>query len=326
MVSEAAAKDITPMERVKCNLCGSNDTALLFTLPDLLFNSQATSTLVRCKQCGLVYQNPRPCLSEMGNYYPDEYECYQPHIQNKKKSRLLTLLEQYGLKKRCMKIVRYQRAGRLLDIGCSIGLFLKGMEQYPGWQLSGVEISRYAAAVARQDPRLTIYDGTLDDQAFPPSSFDAVTLWDVLEHLHDPNGAVKKINQLLAPNGLIVIRVPNPESWLAKLFGRYWVGYEPPRHLFVFEKRHLAELLEKNGFEIIDTSYDIGSYMNFAFNVRMYLAGKNVRPAVRTWVEKFMYHPLSRLILGGIFYIPSLLLPGTALTVVACRNKAVSPK
>jgi 2-polyprenyl-3-methyl-5-hydroxy-6-metoxy-1,4-benzoquinol methylase len=313
------------MECVKCNLCGSDDTTFMYTLSDLLFNTPAKSTLVRCNHCGLVYQNPRPTPAEIGAYYPDNYECYQPRIQATKKSRLLTAIERYGLEKRCHKITRYRKTGKLLDVGCSIGLFLKGMERFPGWQLSGVEISPYAASIARQDPQLAIYDGSLDDQEFQPAAFDAITLWDVLEHLHDPNAAMGEINRLLSPDGLVVIRVPNPGSWLAKLFGRYWVGYEPPRHLYVFGKRHLASLLEKNGFKILETSYDIGSYMNFAFNVRMYMAGKNYSTERRSTVAKFLYHPLSRLVFGALFYLLTLVLPGSALTVVARKTHAIDP-
>ena len=121
MVGSAIWKQFASiMEQVLCNLCGHSEYTIEHKGPDLLFNNrQELFTLVKCTNCGLIYQNPRPTSEEVGKYYPTEYE---PFFQETKQSWFLKTLYHYGVDKRSRivnSLKRNREGGRLLDIGCS---------------------------------------------------------------------------------------------------------------------------------------------------------------------------------------------------------------
>jgi 2-polyprenyl-3-methyl-5-hydroxy-6-metoxy-1,4-benzoquinol methylase len=290
-------------------------------LTDLLLEyDEVKTTLVRCQDCGLVYQNPRPTLDEIGVHYPAEYESYNPETDNKSMPRLLRKAVEYGINKRCRFVIRQKKQGRLLDIGCATGTFLRGMAKYPGWELNGVEISEHAAKIAREAYSLNVFNGTLEEAAYPEHYFDAITLWDVLEHLHDPSSSLDEIHRILKPDGVIVFRIPNLGSWDAKLFGPYWAGLDAPRHLYVFDQHTLNALLTKTGFEVREMSCKIGSYPTFVLSVRFWMAAKGISPAKRASIQKILSHPISRLLSAPFFYVNSMGRHGPLLTVTAAKR------
>lgn len=306
------------MESVICNFCGSAQTAPFGVVPDLLLERlNVKATLVRCRQCGLVYQNPRPTLAEMGEHYPPEYEPYVDHAAQPKRNWLLQKAIQHGTNKRCRFVTRHKPSGRLLDIGCAMGGFLLGMRDLGGWTVAGVEVNHAVAAAARQRHGLEVFAGTLDEAAYPAASFDAVTLWDVLEHLHDPGQTLTEIHHVLQDEGIVVIRVPNLASWDATLFGTAWAGLDAPRHLYIFTPESLTALLEKAGFQVLEHSCAIGSYMTFVLSIRFWLTARGVSVKTKDRISKLLYHPLARLISAPLFYLVSLTRRGPLLVTVA---------
>ncbi|MBE0410916.1 MAG: class I SAM-dependent methyltransferase [Anaerolineales bacterium] len=310
------------MQTLMCNLCHSNDFELLYKLPDLLLQrEQVISTFVRCKQCGLVLQNPRPNIEEMSFHYPPEYDSYTTALNNNQTPWLLQKAYRYGIEKRGRIVRNHKKSGRLLDIGCATGVFLAGMKVHPEWELIGVEINKQAAEIAREQNQLNVVHGTLEDAGFPSEFFDAVTMWDVLEHLHDPSSSLKEIHRILKPDGVLVFRVPNLNSWDAKLFGAAWAGLDAPRHLYVFDPQTLSSLLAKNNFEIHKMGCNIGSYPTFLLSLRFWLLAKGIPESIRMTVLKILHHPIMRVISSPLFFVYGLGLRGPLITVVATKRE-----
>ncbi|MFN3705027.1 MAG: class I SAM-dependent methyltransferase, partial [Thermoflexales bacterium] len=184
------------------------------------------------------------------------------------------------------------------------------------WDLLWLEPSSPAAEAARR-LGLRVITGTLEETDFSARCFDAVTLWDVIEHLHDPAGALRRIARILKPDGILVIRTPNFDSWEARLFGRYWAGLEPPRHLFVFTPRTLGAMLAQAGFAIRHQDCRSGGYMAFLRSVQFRLTFSCLSDRLRALLMGVLYHPLARAIAAPFFTLSSLGLKGGQMVLVA---------
>ena len=309
------------METVGCNLCEGRSAKPAYQLTDLLLERLDTQViLVKCDTCGLVYQNPRPTMEEIGAYYPPEYESYQPLSGQKKLPWLLGKAYQYGTDKRCRIVTRLQQnGGRLLDVGCATGNFLMGMKRLPNWELYGVEPNEHAARVA-QENGLNVFVGVLEQARYPDNFFDAVTLWDVLEHLHDPKTSLKEIFRILKPGGLLVVRVPNLDSWDAGIFRRAWAGLDAPRHLYVFDRRTLSQILEQAGLRVKYLRSEIGSYPTFVLSVRFWLVQTGVHEGVRQAILHVLLHSIARILFAPFFYVYSLNSRGPLVTASAIKG------
>jgi len=308
------------MEDTACNLCGNTNAAqIIFDLPDfLLHRKEVSATFVKCVSCGLVYQNPRPTFVEMAAHYPPDYESYAPEPDAENSSWLLRQAIRYGVAKRCRYVTRHKRAGRLLDVGCATGIFLQGIRNSGKWEPYGVEINEQVAHIAREHG-LDVRSGTLEQAGFAEGFFDVVTLWDVLEHLHDPAGSLREIYRILKPDGLLVIRVPNASSWDSRLFGRYWAGLDAPRHLYVFTPVTLDALLAANHFRIIARSSQMGTYPTFLLSLRFWSGARDKPSKARDILVKFLYHPVMRLLSAPLFYMRGLGLRGPLVVATATK-------
>nr|WP_169308113.1 class I SAM-dependent methyltransferase [Oscillochloris trichoides] len=260
------------MESIKCPLCDSDKSITRYTIPDSLLGIPGLFVLVECAECGLLYQNPRPTRESIGYYYPPEYNIYiSPPWSNP--NLLQKILHLYGIKKRWNFVLRHapKRIGkrRILDIGCATGVFLAAGDD--SWQKIGVELSPQAAEQARYLFGLHVYTGMLEQAPLVGQKFDVITLWDVLEHLHDPLASLAYIRELLSPDGVCIIRVPNLSSWEAQFCGRYWGGLEQPRHLFIPDDRTIEQMLSRAGFSIIESASLGGTYHVFMQSWKFWL-------------------------------------------------------
>lgn len=312
------------MEYVPCNLCQSTAFDPLYIhVPDLLLNrSEVCSTLVRCTTCGLIYQNPRPLSREMDQHYPEMYDWYGPALQKQGMSFLARMAYSYGFTRQAGYLLKYKTGGRLLDVGCSVGLFLMEMRRNASWQVSGLEINHTAAEIARLKNHLHVITGTLETAALPAQEYDAVTVWNVLEHLADPCVALQEIHHVLKDDGVLVIRVPNAASWEAAWFGATWAGLDLPRHLFVFDLTTLTQLLRKTGFRVIASDRKAGSYTNFLLSLRFWLTNRNpsADPSQNSLL-KFLSTPFMRLLASPFFFVPGIFQKGPLLTVTAIKSR-----
>jgi SAM-dependent methyltransferase len=270
---------VLDLEPVACPLCGADAATLLFEQGDLALGVPGRFPLARCRGCGLRYQNPRVRADQLSLAYPP---CYAAHTREPDLSRTVRRLGPGGrwlLARRlgyrhldpgpvsaaervratlaARRIVKsfppWAGRGRLLDVGCASGKFLRQMAAV-GWTCAGIEQDVQAAAKAR---RVTadVFTGGPMDAPFPPSSFDLVTAFHVLEHLPDPLGALRRMLTWLAPGGSVVIEVPNVGGVGGRLFGRYWSGLDMPRHLVHFTPATLTALAERAGGRVVAISH-----------------------------------------------------------------------
>jgi 2-polyprenyl-3-methyl-5-hydroxy-6-metoxy-1,4-benzoquinol methylase len=222
------------LQYVRCHLCGQDRTRLLFRRRDarLLVSAQSFD-VVQCRSCSVVYVNPRPTETEIQRYYTSEFYEADLSPEQALESNRPRLEAMY----RC---VQHLSSGRLLDIGCYKGEFLRVM-QIHGWQVHGVEFHPRPPNLFELD----IHYGSLDTACFQPHSFDLVTMWAVLEHVYEPKKMLQNIHKLLRPAGRLIILVPNFNSIPA----RFMRHDDVPRHVTMFSKRTLSEMLAITGYQ-----------------------------------------------------------------------------
>ena len=251
------------MEYVNCNLCGLDETQVLFRKKDKFGISQDEFHVVECQRCGLLYVNPRPTIEEMGRFYPETYSWKETLEADSFLTRLVRGLEKgyryHLLKNEASKVLKFtgRNAGRVLDIGCGTGDRLdvwrsKGFEAY------GVETSP-SADYARDHLKLNVVRGDLFSAHFPDQFFDLVMLYNVLEHTHSPGAVCQEVHRILKKNGCLIIQVPNKDSLQGKIFGKRWAAFDVPRDLYYFSIKTLQNLLEEIGFRV----FKVDHFMNW---------------------------------------------------------------
>ena len=234
------------MQTIDCNLCGSDKSKEIFCARDFTFASGERFRYVKCPECGLVFLSPRPSPDEIDKYYPDVY--YQEYGEGPRELEFLR--SDYS-----EVIAGIRPPGRILDLGSQKGVFLKRMQD-KGWEGFGVDISEKACRIAKTDYGLkNIYAGNILDIDFPEDYFDVITLWHVVEHLHEPLHVMQKLRRLLKPDGILVAECPNIGSISAKLFGARWQPLDAPRHLYQFSGRTLRDLMRRAGFMVNKVDY-----------------------------------------------------------------------
>lgn len=187
-------------------------------------------SVYRCSHCGVGQTVPTP--DDLVRYYASYHGNRHGISAAYCVRRRLRLLHQSA---------RPLGGRRLLDIGCGDGAFLAAARK-AGWQTAGTEMEPDAARSLGLDVRCDLEQFAGEEQ------FDCVTLWHSLEHLRDPRTTLSRIKEMLRPDGALLVAVPDNSGWQAKLFGRHWLHLDVPRHLFHFDRRSLAALLEGAGF------------------------------------------------------------------------------
>jgi SAM-dependent methyltransferase len=306
-------------EHISCLLCGTNDSIVLHELADYQTSLPGNFAFVKCKHCGLLYLNPRPSVVDIGNYYPRSYSPYsrrQPHEM----PRLQRWQARYGLWKRSRVLLQRQATGRVLDVGCGFGQFLVAM-QSAGWETVGLDIQSEAVEHLIHNLGIEAYQCRIEESIFPDRIFDAITFWDSLEHLHHPQDALLKAYDLLKPDGWVVLRVPSVDSLDARLFGRYWAGWDAPRHLTVFSRQTVHDFLTKAGFTVERSWCMSGSHASFILSVRFLLANKS---GLAHWFRQLgiliVSNPVAKIMMAPYFYLIDRLQLGPEITILARKE------
>ncbi len=288
------------METVNCLLCGHAGSTPRIQGWDRMCDVPGVYTLSECDRCGFLFLSPRPDAVEIKRHYPDEYPFYSSFFDQPPRVRSLGL---YELDKRCQTTVDAANGGRdVLDIGCAVGDFLSTMRER-GWCVRGVEPDPGAAEYARQRHGIDVFTGYLDDAPYPAESFDAVTMWEVLEHTPQPVDTLRRVFELLRPGGAIVLSVPNRSSLQSRVLGTYWIGNDFPRHYSVFSPGHMRQALSTAGFaepRVFSHRGRLGAMHNelvcFLGSVDLWLRGgdrgRGARRAVERVVAPVVLSPL----------------------------------
>ncbi len=233
-------------EYMDCPLCNQNDTSALFTVGEY--------PIVKCRSCGLVRVHEIPGPDVLERHYSDEYYAgrtddtgyYDYEAERKALAK--------GFRNRLQRLKGYAPSGRLLDVGCALGFLLAEAQQL-GWKPYGIDRAAYGINWARQNLGIeNLFAGRIADAPFPRASFDAVTMIDVLEHVTDPVKEITSIARLTKPGGIFMLDIWDIGSTTAKLAGPHWPIICPPDHLFYFDKKTIAMLLEMCGFSILSIS------------------------------------------------------------------------
>lgn len=303
------------VETTACANCGSSESAPLYTLGDYLYHVDGEFSVQRCVRCGLVYLSPRPTRAAITRYYPASYSPYRRAIQDERSGVMRWMRRRKIVKRRQAVERRVSRLpGDLLDAGCSTGIFMDEMRS-AGWRVIGIEISAETAAYARRRLGLDVIQGDLPGAGLAPESFDAVTMFDVLEHTYDPPAVLAWVWRVLRPGGVAALTFPNWESLDRRLFGKYWIGYDAPRHLHVFPRSVIQRMLEDAGFQVVDNRCLFGGYFTFVMSLRAWLRADG--SGAGRLAEKTINFPGIRLPFEPLFMLLDRLGKGSNRFIVA---------
>ena len=233
---------------VACNFCGAVESALMIVKDGF--------RVVRCCHCDLVFVGNPPDQGFLTKHYS-----FETGYHEELKSNPASIAFHDAEARRNLALLsRYRKGGTLLDIGCSTGLFL-AKARAAGWVVHGNEYSADSAQVARATHGLDVVSGTLQTNSFATTSFDVVTLWDVLEHIPDPQATLRLAATLLKPGGLLIVKTPNVDGlyprWSLKAspYVGFWGHAEPPGHLFQFSVSTLTRMVITAGLDPINVTH-----------------------------------------------------------------------
>ena len=242
---ETTGRDLL-FENVACGLCGATDPKPVLAGRDRLMGIPGTFRLVRCRECGFIYQDPRPLAASLQDFYGPGYG---PHTTHPGKRRRMRIYQQRIIDKVCGIAGSSFGTRTLLDVGCGAGDLLALARQL-GWEVAGVE----PAAVIEAPPDALIV-ADLSDRALDGQRFDLVVMSHSLEHMREPSRALARIRELISPAGLLFIAVPNIASLEARLFRNRWYPLDLPRHLYHFTPKTLRAMLRNTGFRVTRIQY-----------------------------------------------------------------------
>ncbi len=242
------------MSRQTCRLCSSDDLELHFEVRG--------STLDRCGGCGFVQVRDQPSAAELAAIYGDGYFAKGKYddefAQRRENGRRLDLLARAGV----------PAGARVLDVGCATGDFIAvAAERFDMW---GLDVSPFATGLARErNPAVAsqIFTGFIEDQRFESAFFDAIVMWDVVEHIWDPRTVLRRLVEHLRPGGSLILSTPDIGAVTARLMRRRWAFMTPPEHLGFFSQPSLTFLLEQDLGLRTTSSQTSGKWANVGFLV-----------------------------------------------------------
>lgn len=266
----------TSLETTNCPVCNSDKEMPFLHAPDR-FRPQAGPVfrIVQCRDCGFIYVNPRPDSASIGQFYQDAG--YQPFLSTKSSrslwDRLYDFVRRFTVPAKRRKLQKFRTSGALLDIGCGTGEFLHEMSRH-GWQVAGIEKDENAVKFARTHYGLRqVRNQELEDCQFEAKSFDIITMWHVLEHVHRPKELLMQAAALLNPDGIMAVAMPNIASRDARFYGENWVPLEAPRHLSHFTPAAVAQLCERLQLRLIEyQQMPVDAYYNCLMSEKLLLA------------------------------------------------------
>jgi len=232
----------------RCPICGSEALVPALQVRDHTCSLRLFQ-FTDCLDCSFRFTNPRPTLDAIGNFYLSNNYISHGHSEGGILERVYRFVRQRAIRRKHRMIAKYKPSGHILDFGCGTGDFL-GYLRSRGYQVVGVEPSIRARELAVQNHSLVVVPFI---NALPAlEQFHVTTMWHVLEHVHDVRETLRKVYARMALGALLVVAVPDRESWDAEFYGADWAAYDAPRHLSHFRRKDMCQLLADQGFELLN--------------------------------------------------------------------------
>jgi len=226
-----------------CPLCLSNKIISTISSKDYSISKEPFE-IWQCTQCNFLFTQNIPDEESIGSYYASEE--YISHSDTKKGivNRLYHIARKIMLGKKYRLIKKISSGKTILDIGCGTGYFLNDMKD-KGFQTLGIEINEQARDFGKQHFGLNILPPEKLLSGKINQKFNVITLWHVLEHLYQPGLYLQRISELLDSKGVLILALPNPDSFDAQFYQKYWAGFDVPRHIWHFTPQTIAKFVSE---------------------------------------------------------------------------------
>ncbi|MCX6277371.1 MAG: class I SAM-dependent methyltransferase [Bacteroidetes bacterium] len=230
-----------------CPICNKTKFILFSSIKDH-FLSKETFHVMQCTACGFRFLNPRPDAADISYYY--QSKDYISHDASKKDliSHIYKLARNISIRNKYNLVRQYCETGAILDFGCGTGEFLAYCKKMKH-QVVGVELNNKARDFAINQQKIEVFND-INTYELNLRTFDCITMWHVLEHVHDLSQTLKRINSLLSNSGILIIAVPNCNSPDARKYKTFWAAYDVPRHLYHFTTESFTRLAHRHHFII----------------------------------------------------------------------------
>lgn len=232
-----------------CPVCQSSKIGPALTAKDHTV-SQENFSIWECQNCQFRFTQEIPVESRIGRYYQSEEYISHSNTSKGLINQLYQWVRNYTLKQKRKLVQRLsgKKEGSILDIGCGTGEFLGTMKQ-AGWTTLGLEPDEGAREMAAKEQGVTVHESEHLFQLSDPT-YDVISMWHVLEHVHRLHEYLEQIRSLIQPDGTLLIAVPNYRSKDAEQYQAEWAAYDVPRHLYHFSAGNMKKLLGQHGFEL----------------------------------------------------------------------------
>jgi 2-polyprenyl-3-methyl-5-hydroxy-6-metoxy-1,4-benzoquinol methylase len=234
-----------------CPVCKGTTLRPFLTCKDYTVSKEEFK-IISCSGCSFKFTNPRPEDEVLGNYYKSEEYISHSNTSKGVISKLYKTVRNYTLKKKLKLVNQHVSRGTILDYGCGTGMFLK-VCQDAGWKAYGMEPDEGARNLAAEQGLNVFSDKERLQIYITNQTFDAITLWHVLEHVTDLEATLSFFQKKLNKDGALIIAVPNYTSYDAKHYEQFWAAYDVPRHLYHLEINTIQKLLSPYSFKLIET-------------------------------------------------------------------------
>jgi SAM-dependent methyltransferase len=206
--------------------------------------------MVRCNTCGLLRSDPVADAGLLHELYSRSDQTYDPEVRNLRETygRYLGLLDQFGVSK-----------GSLMEVGCGSGFFLEEAQLHGYAEVFGIEPSEAAVALAAPDIRPGIKLDVLRPGLYPDAMFDVICLFQVFDHLPDPNASLEACTKLLKPGGLLLALNHDAGSLSARALGESSPIIDI-EHTYIYDRRQMASILEKHGYAVLRAGTALNRY------------------------------------------------------------------
>lgn len=232
-----------------CPSCGSGAVHSVLSAKDHTVTDK-TFAIWECKECTLRFTQDVPDAANIASYYQSENYISHSNTSKGVINRLYQAVRKKTLrqKRKLIEQTTCKKSGSLLDVGSGTGAFVHEMQSH-GWQVTGVEPDEGARKVATANFNTELKDISTFFELHE-ESFDAITLWHVLEHVHDLHNYIEQLKKVLKRDGKLFIAVPNYTSGDESVYKEHWAAYDVPRHLYHFSPASMKVLMEKYGLRI----------------------------------------------------------------------------